>query len=139
MSEREKYESLGGRNALMAALSRVLNDLRRFPYFGFVPEKDKSIAVARLEKAIHFMETHPNAMVLSTRMFFPEMEEAKMKALATFIVRERFHFVHEILFADYHETRQRLEEATGILYPEVLMDLRAAYNVRFHEQLDIHL
>lgn len=139
MTAKENYESFGGRDALVAALRRVLDDLRRFPYFGFVSEEDRPMAISRLEKAIHFMETHPSANVLSTRMLFPEMKGDKMKALAAFLVQEKFHFVHDILFADYHDTRVRLEKATGILYPEVLMDLRAAYNVRFHERYDINL
>jgi hypothetical protein len=85
------------------------------------------------------METHPTANVLSTRMLFPEVKGDKVKALALFLVQEKFHFVHDILFADYHDTRERLDRATGILYPEVLMDLRAAYNVRFHERFDLQL
>lgn len=139
MKARENYDSFGGREALIIAMRRVLDDLRRFPYFGFVPEEDRPVAISRLEKALHFMETHPTASVLSTRMLFPEYKGEKVKALALFLIEEKFHFVHEILFADYHKTRARLEEATGILYPEVLMDLRAAYNVRFHEDLDIRL
>ena len=124
----EYYEALGGRNGLMVAMHRALDDLRKFPYFGFVPRHKRADAIERLAEAIQLMETHEAMEFLSTRLLFPVMEQKDEVNLIMFLQRENFYRVHEILFADHHSTSAMLFAATKILYPEVLMDLRMAYN-----------
>lgn len=124
---KENYEALGGRDGLLVAMHQALNDLRRFPYLGFVPEDKRAGTVGRLAEAIQYMETHPAVEFLPTRMLFPVLSGETEVRLAKFLQQQNFHFCHDMLFAPIHPVTAALYLATSILYPEVLMDLRSAY------------
>lgn len=124
---KETYESTRGRAGFLDAMNLVLNRLHKNPYFGFIPEENRTQAVGRLVYAIQFMEMDPTVEFLPTRMLFPEMESEQMVKLGMFLKQQGLQFCHNILFAPFYEVAAKLSSATGMLYPEVLMDLRSAY------------
>lgn len=131
MVTKEYYESLGGRDGLVSAMEQALNSLRRFPYFGFVPEYRRAAVAETFLQAIGFMELHPSQASLPTRLLFPVLDTKKEIRLATFLHHQELQFCHRIMFEPVHDMAEKLYRATGIMYPEALMDLRVAYNFRF--------
>lgn len=124
---RETYESTRGRTGLLDAMNLVLNRLHKNPYFGFIPKENRAHAVERLVYAVQYLEMHPTVEFLPTRMLFPDMENEQMVKLGIFLRQQELQFCHNILFAPFYEVAVKLANATGMSYPEVLMDLRAVY------------